>query len=214
MTGIAKAVSLAGPLLALSGLAAGLIGCKPYRIEHRKRPSFYHRASAGELPDRQVLDDGTIVLFEDTQPRSDYQRRAEVDEEGKPYQIREEKEDGTIILRAFLPEQVLANLLTCLRNEEYQLLWDQMLADVTKRAYESRGEGPEQFATFFRKHRQELAKTLNRMILGIPREEVEVVWASADAVGCRLRRHIAEQFVFTQVEMVRQGRDLKLRIIQ
>ena len=214
MAAIAKAISLAGILLALSGLAIGLIGCKPYRIEHRKRPSFYYRASASELTEQEVLEDGTVVVYETSQPRSDYQRSREVDKEGKPYEIREEKEDGTIVLRAFLPEHVLANTLTCLRHEEYELLWDQMLADVTKRAYEGRGEGPEQFAAFFRKHRQELAKTLNRMILGIPREEVEVVWASGDAVGCRLRRHVAEQFVFTQVEMVREGRDLKLRIIQ
>jgi len=214
MTGSDKAIHLAGMLLAAGGLAIGLIGCKPYRIEHRKRPSFYHRASATELPEQEVLEDGTIVVYETSRPRGEFQRSREVDEEGKPYEIREEKEDGTIVLRAFLPEHVLANTLTCLRNEEYELLWDQMLAEVTKQAYEDRGEGPEQFAAFFRKHRQELAKTLNRMILGIPREEVEVVWAGVDAVGCRLRRHVAEQFVFTQVEMVREERDLKLRIIQ
>ncbi|UCD75260.1 MAG: hypothetical protein JSV91_15935 [Phycisphaerales bacterium] len=214
MAGTGRTVFTSGLLLALSTGAVMPIGCKPYRIEYRDRPSFYHRAAGEELPDREVLEDGTVVLYRTNDPRSDYQRSREVDEEGKPFRIREEKEDGSIVLRAFLPEHVLANTLTCLQNEEYKLLWRQGLAERTKQAYESRGEGVEEFAAFFRRHRQELARTLNRMILGIPREEVEVVWASDAAVGCRLRRHVADQFVFTQVEMVREGRDLKLRIIQ
>lgn len=209
-----RMVAAALAMIAFGLSAAMVCGCQEYRIEHRKRPAFYRQAGAGDLPDRQVLDDGTIVIYETSRPGSGFEQHGKADPEGKPFMIREELETGEIVLRAFLPEHVLVNTLTCIRNEEYELLWDQMLAEVTKKAYEDRGEGPEQFAAFFSKHRQELARTLNRMLLGMPREEVEVVWASINDVGCRLRRHISEQFVFTQVEMVREDQELKLRIIQ
>jgi hypothetical protein len=120
------------------GPAAGLLllaGCASYRIEYRDRPAFY--ASAGvELPDRETLPDGTVVVYRDRNLSGALQENADRDEEGKPFLIREKLEDGTIVLRSILPEQLLANLITCIRNEEYTLIWEQILAEQTRTAWQ------------------------------------------------------------------------------
>jgi hypothetical protein len=190
-------------------LTAVLLGCEPYRIEYHSRPRFYAEMSETDLPDRVVLDDGTIVVYnaaKDPGPSA-----GGTDQQ---FRIREEKPNGEIDLRAVLPQHVVANTLTCLQNQEYELLWDQMLSEQTKMAYEAQEQGVEEFAAFFRAHRNELAKTLNRMLRGLATHEVTVEDRGDGVLVCRFWPQIAQQFKFKQVLLVREGLGMKLLLIK
>ena len=191
-----------------------LSACQPYRIEHVKRPDFYQKASKEELPSEVRLDDGTIVKYES---RFD-QSTLGVGEKGKVFQPREETEDAlgrkTITLRAILPEHVLVNTLNCLRNEEYQLLWEQGLAQRTKDNYAEHEQGEDEFVAFMKKQRHELVATLTRMIAGMSGQEVAIEYPGDGVTRCRLRRQIADPFKFKSVDMVRDDGWLKLLLIQ
>jgi hypothetical protein len=203
-----RALSSALSLLPLlTGLP--LVGCKPYVIEYRNRPGYYSRLVDEPLLDRVQLDDGTIIVYD----TDDGSKRDETDPDKPLFKIREEREDGSVVLRALMPEHVLANTLNCLHGEEYQLLWDQMLAEQTKLAYDSQGQGYEEFAAFFQKHRNELAKTLNRMLLGIAAHEVVIEDVGGGVTVLRFWPQIAQQFRFRRVSVIREGYGLKLLLI-
>lgn len=199
-------------LVGMTAVAAAPAGCEPYRIEYHRRPDYYQRMSDSPLPDRVQLDDGTIIVYnakEGSKPALD----PVTGEEPEQFKVREEMEDGTIILRAVMPEHVLANTLTCLKREEYELLWDQMVSERTKLTYAARGLGKENFVEFCGKHRLELAKTLNRMRLGLATHEVVVEGVGDGVIELRFWPQVAELFKFKKVAMVREGLGLKLLLI-
>lgn len=189
-----------------------IIACEPYRIEYVKHPEFHRSATRGATPQREVLPDGTVIVHVyGDEDESDLQRKA--NSKSEPFKIREEKENGEIILRAILPEHVLANTMTCLRNEEYEMLWEQMLSERTKLAYSQEGLDKDDFAQFFSENRQELARTLNRMILGLPRQEVVTDNLGNGVLQYRLVPQVAAQFKFRKVQIVGEGYGLKLLLI-
>lgn len=193
-------------------LAAALGACHEYRVEYHKRPEFYQKASVGVLPDEITLDDGTVVKYQSVEGYSSLGRGKT--EKGKPFEIREEHQDGSVTLRALLPEHVLMNTLTCLQKEEYKLLYDQMLSERTKMAYEQEGKGLDDFTSFFRTHRHDLAATLSRMIAGMNNNEVSVTNLDAGLIRCKIRQQNAEPFKFKTVDVVKEEVGLKLLIIR
>ena len=199
-------------LLSVFVLGMILVGCEEYRIEYHKRPSFYSKASTTKLPDRIVLEDGTVIVYVDSAGSSKLKKKTQ--NKAKPFLIREELENGDIILRAVLPEHVLANTLTCLRNEEYELLWDQMLSRRTKSAYEREEMGVEEFAEFLAKRRIELAKGVNRMLLGLPRNDVVTENLGDGVTRMRFHPNLAKLFRFKTVDIVSEGPGLKLLMIK
>jgi hypothetical protein len=200
--------STAARFVAISTLAVFALGCEPYRIEYHRRPEYYSKLVEGDLPNRVVLEDGTVIVY-NAERDSGVQQ-----EEKRPFMIREEMEDGTIVLRAALPQHVIANTLTCISNREYELLWDQMLSERTKMAYEAEGQGAEEFGAFFSKHREELAKTLNRMMRGLVSHDVVVEQAGNGVIVLRFWPQVAQQFKFRRVEIVHEGLGLKLLLIR
>lgn len=185
-------------------------GCEQYRIEHRTYPTFYTKAGL-DMPDAQRLEDGTIVVYREQGDETDVGLAAlSATGETSGRSIREELPDGSVTLRNYLPAHVLANLFNCLRNEEYALIYEQLLSNESKVRWEEEGNTPDDFMAFFRQHRQAIAKTVNRIILGLPREEVEQKFAGNFAVCFRLRRHLADQFSYRQVEVLREDEGWKL----
>lgn len=203
-----------GCLVLAAAVAGGLLcGCEPYRIEYIKRPDFYKQASRGSIPDRTVLDDGTVIVtVYGDEDEGELQRK--VNSEDKPFRIREESDKGEVTIRAILPEHVLANTLTCIQNEEYEVLWDQLVSDRTKMAYAGEGMTVDDFASFFRAQRTELARTVNRMVLGLPRQEVIAENLGGGVMQYRFQPHVGRAFKFRKVQMVSEGFGLKLLIIK
>ena len=199
--------------MVLTAIVMALTGasCREQRTEYHKRPAFYEKASMQKLENEVVLEDGTIIKYNADRGGTDDRPG---DPQGKQFQIRQEHEDGTVTLSAMLPEHVLANTLTCVRNEEYQLLYEQLLAERTKLADEEAGQGAEEFISFFRKNRHELTATLTRMVAGIPAQEVKFGEMGDGVTRCRLRPQIAEPFKFKTVDVVNEGGRLKLLMIR
>lgn len=197
------------PAVALVTLATA--GCEPYRIEYHKRPAWHSKMADGPLPNRIVTEDGTVILF-NVDPE-DAAAKTRSDDEPPPFRLRDETENGTVVLNAILPEHVIANTLNCLRGEEYDLLWDQGLAERTKLAYAAEGQGREEFVEFCREHRTEMARTLNRMLMGFLSNDVTVEPMGDGVVVCRFWPHIAQQFKFKNVAIVHEAFQQKLLLV-
>ena len=196
--------------LTLAGVAMPS-GCTPYRIEHHTRPTI--GSVLGDRPEEVRLEDGTVIRYASGNRRTTPKRSSS---DAKPARIREEHEDGTVELRAWVPQDVLSNYLACLRNREYELFWDQMIADITKQEYEARGrdDGKQEFMEFCQKNRNELVASLNRMIAGLPRNEALVENAGNGILRVRLYPPIAKGYVFTSADIVREIGGMKLAIIR
>ncbi len=205
-----RAQRILGGLVAVGLLWAS--GCESYRIEYHRRPGFYRRAADGRLADQVTLDDGTVIVYRDRV--TSRRPRTAGNDKPKTFRIREQAPDGSTILRALLPQDVLANTLTCLRNREYELLWEQMLSQQTKSSYEAEGQGAEEFAAFFEKHRTKLAATVSRMLLGLNANEVLVENLGGGHIRCRFHPHVGRNFKFKIVEMVSEQGGLRLLMIR
>ncbi|MHC4991270.1 MAG: hypothetical protein ACYTGC_09845 [Planctomycetota bacterium] len=190
---------------------ATLPGCQPYRIEYHERPRFAGAAGV-ETPDQETLDDGTVIVYRHHQPAGSLKQRTEAPSEdgGDRFRIREELDDGTVVLRNLLPEHLLTNIMTCLQNQEYQLIWEQLLAEPTRQAYLGRGGGQQAFEAFFRRYRHELAESINRMSFGLLRYEVVVDNVGGGVSRFRFHPNVASQLKFTTVLMVSEQGQLKL----
>lgn len=191
--------------MAVAALAVAAGGCKPYQIEYRKRQAFYEKASMGKLPDEVTLDDGTVVKYSTYEEQSSMGRTGS--EAGRKFLIREDMEDGSVVLRAVLPEHVLLNTLQCLRQEEYELLWAQMLSDRVKQQWEQqKGDDAEAACTaYFRRNRHELVASLTRMAAGLPAQEVRFDPKGGGVTRCRLRPQFVGDLKFTWIDVVRDG---------
>jgi hypothetical protein len=179
-------------------VGGSLAACEPYRVEYHTRPGFYSKASEYELPSEVTLADGTRVVYSTRDVQSSLGREGE--EAGRPFALRTEKEDGEIDLHALVPDHVLMNALECVRNAEYELLYDEMLAKRTKDEYLAAGLDPEkEFVAFCRRNQIEIARTLTRMVAGLPHQEVAMENLGDGITRCRLRPQVAEPFKFKMV---------------
>jgi hypothetical protein len=194
------------------GLALAPVACTPYRIERHTRPAFYQSASNGTLPDRVELKDGTVVEYVTGQPTPPSSTEGAAD--AKPFEIREEHDDGTVIVRCLLPEHVIANTMTCLRNREYKVMWEQLLAASTRQAYTSEGLTFDDFADFMDEARPEMMKTLNRMSFGFLGQDVILESGAHGAMRARFGPRLASQFRYRSVEMVMEKDGMKLLMIR
>jgi hypothetical protein len=183
-------------------------GCEPYRVEYHKRPAFFEKAAMGDLPEQVVLDDGTVIKYSNYGEQSTMGRTG--DDSQRPFLIREEMPDGEIVLRAILPEHVLVNTLECLRNEEYELLWEQMLSEHTRQQFEAEGGGKDECLSYFRKHRHDLVATLTRMVAGLPAQHTRFDPLGNGVTRCRLRPQFVGDLKYKYFDITRESLGLKL----
>ena len=193
-------------------MIVALLGCKPYRIErHRRSPIFFNPNYVEGVEREVTLEDGTVLIFDTFTAESSYGRQGA--NKSEPFKIREELENGEIVLRALLPRHVITNLLVCLRNEEYELVYDKLLARQTRETYEA-GEGLEGFTAYFTRHRLDMAEWLARMIAGIPLQHVQMTPLEAGVTRCRLRPQFGSQLKFKSLDVYRENGQYKLLMIR
>jgi hypothetical protein len=178
----------------------------------------------GPLPSEQAARDARAAEREEAARRERARLRLEAWKEGRPippeamepeppqaFQAREVGDDGSVTYRAILPEHVIGNVMSCLRNQEYDALWNQVVCETTRRQWESSGGSYEDFVAWCVKNRAELMMTLNRMSFGYYGGSDIVVDRMADAsVRVRFSPQLASQFKFREVHVVmdRQGMGL------
>jgi hypothetical protein len=202
---------------ATAAAALTLPGCEPYRVEYHRRPAFFQEMSDEKLPDQVTLDNGTVVVYSDHRGERRDPIKEKVEAEG--FSLRAEREDGTVELRALMPEHILAHALMCIRSGEYRLMWDQLVAEQTKLAYADQGKGFEEFEAFMIDNRVELARMLTRMNLGINMHECAQGYVAPGLYRVQFIPRVvmnndgSRQFRFTKVDMVQEGFQLRLAMI-
>jgi hypothetical protein len=215
--------------LALAAALLSMGACEPYRIERYERPEFYYEASEGELKDEWIAPDGTIVKFvppsivrDDALEAEAKGSRRQVDRDGdgkpdevEPTPIWEEQPDGSVTMRAFLPQHVLSNMMQAMREERYGEFYDQLLAKAARDALdaEQRGQGRRAFERWCAKNRRKLMETLNRMNFGYLTSDVVLRKVGADGYRVGFTPRVASQFEFTTVDILyEQGQARLFRI--
>lgn len=129
----------------------------------------------------------------------------------KEFKSREVLDDGTVVYHAILPEHVIANVMACLRKQEYFDLWDQVVAKSTQRIYTSRGEGVDEFVQWCVRNRSELMMSLNRMSFGYYGGSDVIIDRLPDlSVRVRFSPTISSQFDFKEVLVVQERDGMKL----
>ena len=221
---------------ALSGAAAG--SCGPDRVEYHKRQPgqetgadsapirtadgrtivFVDRLpSEGPAPEKDGLPVGTYMLDEYGKPMSVEQMREIARKSGQELPppsgeltIRERDDSGRITLRAAMPEHVLENFSECIREREYEAIWEQLTSRSSRSAM-----GRDEFVAWCEANRTELLAFLNRMAAGWHSTDV-----LADNIGgpqhqrYRLHPRLRKQFSFMRMEVVYEDGGCRLHSVK
>ena len=184
-------------------------GCTTQKIEYRTRPAWHYTMS-NTIKNEVTRDDGTLVKYVSIGG----QNSATVQEYLDSIQLEEVDElTGELTLRAVLPEHVLSQLLTCLRDRNWDLLFDQILSDEARYYFESRENGIAEFRYFFINNRRDLAKVLQRMIRGNAFGDVKLI-DEGSFTKITLASHASGDYKFKKVTLVRESDFLKLYSIE
>jgi hypothetical protein len=200
-------------------VAAFAGGCTPERVEYRPRPDL----SFGEQPPEEfIAPDGTRVVFVDPGASgADGERLAASAAAGggkkapPAFEPRAQLDDGTVVLRCLMPQHVVGNAMTCFRNEEWRLMWDQLLADESRATYERPGGGG--FAAFEAwciKNRRPAMELLNRMRFDAMGSDVVMRPIGRGVTRATLTPHLWDQFGLRVVEFEQTPQGMRLRSIR
>lgn len=206
-----------------------LTACAPQRVEYRYRPAYMADPSA---PKEVILPDGTKVIFVDQEPGGTTIDRSlgrtappagavpepQLGPDGKPlptkvFEPRETDDDGNVILRNLMPEHVVANAMTCIRNEEYQLMWDQLLAPEARAAYERAGGYPA-FEGWCKQNRRATLELLNRMRFNALGSDIAMTRVGPNRMRATVSPHLWNQFQLRVVEFEQTPDGMKLLSIR
>ncbi len=182
----------------------------------------------GPLPSQKRVLDERRVEREEEAKRKRARMRAEARRAGRPIPAeamepeppkavkpREVRDDGSVVYRAILPEHVIGNTMTCLRNQEYDALWNHVVSENARRGYLASGKSQEAFVKWCVANRGELMMTLNRMSFGYYGGSDVVVDQLANMrFRVRFSPHLGQQFKFRELTIVQEGFGMKLGGIQ
>lgn len=201
-------------------------GCAEERVEYRYRPAY---ATAPDAPKEARLPDGTRIVFVDRdRTATTLERSGAVDvpapppptlgPDGKPvpvkvFEPREVLDDGTVVLRCIMPDHVVANAMTCFRNEEYRLVWDQLLAPEAVARWERNG-GFEAFERWCRANRRYAMELLNRMRFNAVGSDVAMKQLGGGRMRATLSPHLWDQFQLRVIEFEQTPDGMKLLSIR
>ncbi|MSQ90979.1 MAG: hypothetical protein EXS01_06270 [Phycisphaerales bacterium] len=129
----------------------------------------------------------------------------------KELELREVARDGTVTLRAIMPEHVMAHFVEALKSREYGPFYEQMLASDARQSYERAG-GEQAFIEWAEKNREGLLTFLNRMSTGWSGTAVLCERVSTMRLRYRLdKRNISDiRFEFVEIQMERGGSRLAM----
>ncbi len=191
-----------------------LVGCTAPRVEYRRVPAWARQLGATE--GTHVNDDGSEVRWVHETKDPTFVATGTIGQDGSfepgaaPAGPREETTQGTVIT-CILPMHVVSNLHQCMINEEYDLIWEQMLSDDRRAYYEFGGdEGRAAFQRFLTQARKDLVSCLRRMEAGDPFGDVKREMLDRDRMGVWLHPRVQGEFPIFGIEVM-QARDGTLR---
>ncbi len=131
----------------------------------------------------------------------------------KDFQVREETKSGEVILRAIMPEHVMAHLLDALKSEQYGPLYEQMLSDETRTAYDHAG-GEATFVAWATENREPLLIFLNRMGSNWSGAEVMTEQVTPSRLRYRLDRRNIPNMRFELIEITMEHGGCRLAMVR
>lgn len=216
-----NAARMPAALTALAACAA-LVACATERVEYRRRPDFgMPEDAAGEF----IAADGTRVVWVDEQGKPVGKGGGDAAAGGAPkgprppgdelFEPRKVADDGTVTVRCLLPEHVVANTMTCFRNEEWRVIWDQLLAPESKATYERKdGGGYAAFEAWCMKNRKPAMELLNRMRFNAMGSDVTMRQMGPGQFRATVSPRLWDQFSLRVIEIEQADGWLKLRSIR
>ncbi len=191
----------------LGALVIGSIvmtSCQTQRTVYRHVPMYY--AEAGVTEGEYIDEDGTRVVVRFDRPDG---VREQTKSAATSADLRQQDEEGKTRLSAILPEHVILHLQQCLLDEDYELIWDELLAAETKAAYDDEEVGLAEFRSWCERNRNELYPMLNRLSASIRSPEV-IIRQQGKAMRLEFHPTIGSQFEFTILDLIYEGYGLKL----
>lgn len=177
-------------------------------------------ANGAEQPKEGVLPDGTRVVFidvplEEWRAKRDAELAGTADANGgganggkggesgsgsSSEEIRVERAGGVDLTNKRV-EHLVANLMTCFRNREWETVWYQCLDTSTRERWQREKGGPEGFVEWCEANRDDLMAFLNRAGFGFLGSDV-VLAQTAPNVSCiRFSPRISSQFKLSAIAM-------------
>jgi len=187
-----------------------LLGCQTQRIEHHTRSAWHYSMSGGGLKDEYVRDDGTIVKYSVVGGSTSANVQHFLDS------IELESKDevtGEVTMHAILPEQLLTQVLVCLRDRNWDILFKQLLSKNAQAYFESRNDDLQSFQTFFETNRRELAKSMQKMVQGKQFGDT-VIRDSGQLVELSFSPNLMGNFRYRKVVLKREEQFLKLHSVE
>lgn len=185
------------------------MGCETNRVEYHTRPAW-HYSMTNRNENEIVRNDGTIVKYEAIGGSTSSAVQKYLD----TIALQEtNKITGDVTLRAVLPVHVLTQGLVCLRDRDWNLLYEQVLSDGARNYFLRRKNGREEFIEFFEHHRNDLAKTMQKMIQGKPFGDV-IVSEDGNIINMSFSSRMLGNFKFKKITLCREGEYLKLHSIE
>ena len=104
--------------------------------------------------------------------------------------------------------------MNCLRTREYQLIWDQLIAQSTLDLYKEKDQGVEVFTAVMEERRVDLGRTLTRIQRGLRTNDARMKKAPNGVLRIELRPSVAGEYRYTKIDMVQeeQGNFMLIRI--
>lgn len=196
------------------GVCAIGSGCAVERTEYHYRSQSMADAMGRPVNETYVKPDGTIVIYSAKQPQiskdtDEHMASPTPDKDLPEIDLREKKNNGDVVLRATFPEQVVDHMLECVRNEEYDLIWNQLLSTQAKKDLEPRG-GINYFKTFFQVNRKEVMSTLNCMKINFKNGHVMIHKNDDTHMSAQLDSTLRTSYQFTLLEFESTPTGMKL----
>lgn len=123
-----------------------------------------------------------------------------------------EHPDGSVTLNSPLPINLIAHLRRCLVEEQWEVIFEQLLSNETKQMYRSRGQDPQAAVEWLGQNRQDVLIVLTRMSNGV--NSPDVVWdASGPYIRMKIGSPVRYQMRFTNLDVVRENGQYRLLMI-
>lgn len=196
-------------LITITFAVLATVGCETQRVEYHTRPAW-HYSMTNSMSNTVVREDGTVVKYTPIGGSSSSAVQAYLD--GITLQETDEL-TGDTTLHAVLPVHVLTQTLVCLRDRDWDLLYDQILSTAAQEYFGDRENGHDEFASFFENHRSDLAKFMQKMIQGKAFGDV-LLQDDGRMIRMSFSPRMVGNFKFKSITLFREGEYLKLHSIE
>lgn len=192
-------------------------GCAQERTEYHYRSQSEADSIRRPVDETYIKPDGTKVIYSSKRRDKDEAHASDTSAQIDPAQpmidLREKKANGDVVLQATFPEQVVDHMLECVRNEEYDLMWNQLVSTQAKKDLEPRG-GMKYFKTFCETNRKEVMATLNCMKINMKNGHVTIRKRDDTHLTAQLDSSLRRSYRFTVIDFEATPTGMKLGSIR